>query len=117
MSSKTYDLLKWIITVVLPAFGALYITLANLWGLPAAEAVSGTAAALGTFGGVFLVYKSKAYFSFSERPTDLTYDGEMVIATDEAGEDPNKPVVMLNLSTSAPDLYDKDSILLKVRSQ
>ena len=116
MSSKTYDLLKWIITVVLPAFGALYVTLASLWGLPAAEAVAGTVAALGTFGGVFLVYKSKAYFADSG-PTDAAYDGEMVIATDEAGEDPNKPVVMLNLSTSAPDLYDKDSITLKVRSQ
>ena len=34
MSNKTYDVLKFLVQMALPAFGTLYFTLASIWGLP-----------------------------------------------------------------------------------
>ena len=42
MSNKCYDVLKWIALIVLPAIGALYFALSQLWGLPYAEEIVGT---------------------------------------------------------------------------
>ena len=34
MNDKTYDVLKWIAMIVLPAVATLYFTLASIWGSP-----------------------------------------------------------------------------------
>ena len=39
LTDKQYDILKWIAMIVLPAIGAFYFTLANIWGLPYAEQI------------------------------------------------------------------------------
>ena len=54
MSNKTYDVLKWIAQILLPALGTLYFALAGIWGLPYAEAIVGTITAIDTFIGVLL---------------------------------------------------------------
>lgn len=54
MSNKTYDVLKWIAQILLPALGTLYFALAGIWGLPYAEAIVGTITAIDTFLGVLL---------------------------------------------------------------
>lgn len=54
MSDKTYDLLKTIAQIWLPALGTLYFTLAGIWGLPCAEQVVGTITAVDTFLGIVL---------------------------------------------------------------
>ena len=54
MSNKTYDVLKWIAQILLPALGTLYFALAGIWGLPYAEAIVGTITAVDTFLGVLL---------------------------------------------------------------
>lgn len=61
MSNKTYDILKFIAQVLLPAFGTLYFALASIWGLPAAENVVGTVAAIDTFLGTLLHVSSNKY--------------------------------------------------------
>ena len=61
MSNKVYDVLKWIAQYFLPAAGALYFTLAGVWGLPNGEEVVGTVAALDTFLGVLLGISSAQY--------------------------------------------------------
>lgn len=43
---KTYDLLKWLVLVVLPGLGTCYATLAQIWGWPYFEAIPGTLQAL-----------------------------------------------------------------------
>lgn len=58
ITGKTYDALKFIAQVGLPAIGTLYFTLAGLWGLPAAEQVVGTVVATDTFLGVVLQISS-----------------------------------------------------------
>lgn len=54
MSNKVYDVLKYIAQIVLPAAATLYFTLAQIWGLPYAEQITGTIVALDTFLGVLL---------------------------------------------------------------
>lgn len=61
MSNKTYDVLKYIAQVVLPALGALYASLSGIWGLPYGEAVVGTVAAIDTFLGALLMIQSAKY--------------------------------------------------------
>lgn len=61
MNDKTYDIVKWISTIVLPAIGTLYFALASIWGFPYAEQIVGTITALVTFLGVVLKISSSKY--------------------------------------------------------
>lgn len=63
MSDKMYDVLKWIAQIFLPAAGALYFALANIWGLPYGEQIVGTITAVDAFLGVILGISSKAYYN------------------------------------------------------
>lgn len=61
MSNRTYDILKWIALILLPAIGTLYFALAGIWGLPYAEQVVGTITAVDTFLGALLGIASAQY--------------------------------------------------------
>lgn len=62
LKNETYDMLKWIAQILLPALGTLYFALANIWGLPNAEQVVGTITAIDTFLGVLLGISSDSYY-------------------------------------------------------
>jgi len=53
-SGETYELLKWVTLMVLPAAGTLYFALAKIWGFPYGQEVVGTIAAFTAFMGVAL---------------------------------------------------------------
>lgn len=61
MSNKTYDVLKWIALVVLPAIAILYGSLAEIWSLPFGEQVPDTITAIDLFLGVVLGISSVSY--------------------------------------------------------
>jgi len=61
MSNKTYDVLKWIAQIVLPALATLYFALAGIWGFPYGEQVVGTITAVDTFLGVLLGISTAQY--------------------------------------------------------
>ena len=61
VSNKVYDVLKWVAMVGLPALTALWLTLANIWGFPYAEAIGATMAAVTTFLGALLGISSIQY--------------------------------------------------------
>ena len=61
MSNKTYDVLKWIAQILLPALGTLYFALARIWNFPYAEEIVGTIAAIDTFLGVLLGISTAQY--------------------------------------------------------
>lgn len=61
MSNKTYDILKWVTLIALPAFGTLYATLSGVWGFPYGDQVTATTLALSTFLGVLLQISSSQY--------------------------------------------------------
>lgn len=61
MSNKVYDVLKWIVMIVLPALATLYGALTGIWGLPYGEQVVSTITAADTFLGTVLLISSLQY--------------------------------------------------------
>lgn len=61
MSNKTYDILKYVAQIVLPALGTLYFALASIWHLPYGEEIVGTITAVDTFLGAVLMISSSNY--------------------------------------------------------
>ena len=64
LSNKVYDLLKWLVVIVLPAVGALYASLSQIWpGIPYASEIPATVTVLCTFLGAVLCISSIQYNS------------------------------------------------------
>jgi hypothetical protein len=61
MSNETYDILKFIAQILLPAFGTLYFALASIWGFPYGEQIVGTITAVDAFLGTCLGISTKNY--------------------------------------------------------
>ena len=61
MENKTYDKLKFITQIILPALGTLYFALAQIWILPLSEEVVGTITVVITFLGTILQISSSNY--------------------------------------------------------
>jgi len=61
MTNKTYDVLKFLAQIILPAAGTLYFALANIWGLPLGEEVVGTITAVDAFLGAVLGISTAQY--------------------------------------------------------
>lgn len=60
-SNRVYDTLKYIAQIVLPAIGALYFALSQIWGLPYGEQVVGTITAVDCFLGALLGISTMIY--------------------------------------------------------
>lgn len=76
MTNETYDILKYIAQVVLPAIGTLYFALAQIWGLPYAEEIVGTITAIDTFLGVLLKKQSDMYNMIMNDYEEVYYEDE-----------------------------------------
>lgn len=61
LSNQTYDILKWLTVIVLPALATLYTVLGNTWGLPYVDQIPATITALSTFLGACLMISSANY--------------------------------------------------------
>ena len=70
MSNQTYDVLKYIAQIVLPALGTLYFALSQIWGLPYGEQIVGTLTALDAFLGALLGLSSAHYYADLEEHGD-----------------------------------------------
>lgn len=105
LNDKIYNILKWVSTIVLPAIGTLYFTIAGIWGLPYAEQVLGTITALVTFCGVVLGVSTHSY---NKDPN--SGDGILMIDTN----DPEKDRYLLNLRTDLDEVARKSRLIVKV---
>lgn len=61
LNNKTYDILKFVAQIVLPAVGTLYFALAGIWNFPYGEEIVGTITAVDTFLGAILGLSSASY--------------------------------------------------------
>lgn len=61
MSNTTYDILKFVAQIVLPAAGTLYSALAGIWGFPYGEEIVGTIVAVDAFMGALLQISTAQY--------------------------------------------------------
>lgn len=62
-SNKTYNVLKWVAQVILPALGTLYFALSTIWGLPYADKIVGTITAFDAFLGIILGISTSQYLN------------------------------------------------------
>ena len=105
LTNRMYDWAKKFVTIIIPALSTLYFTLANVLGLPYAEEVVGTMAALATFGGVVLGLSTKAYNN-----SDARFDGDVVVAQTPEGT----TRMSLELNDDVQVLRNQDTLLFKV---
>ena len=61
LSNKTYDILKWLVCIVIPALTTAYVGLAAIWGFPYAEEVAKTSAVICTLLGAILGISTAQY--------------------------------------------------------
>ena len=61
LPNSCYDILKWIVTICLPALTTAYVGLAAIWGFPYAEEVAKTSAVICTLLGALLGISTAQY--------------------------------------------------------
>ena len=105
LSDKTYNRVKWISLIVLPALATAYFSLAPLWGLPKANEVVGTLAILSTCLGTLLGVSTKAYNSSGT-------DG--VVYANGKDEDTGLTRLGMTIGTHPDELLDKKVVRLTV---
>lgn len=107
LNNNVYDFLKWFVMIFLPASGALYFGLSTYWPLPNVEGVVGTTAIAATFLGTLLGISTASY-----KKSDVGYDGELQVLTD----DEQKDVYRFVLHEDLDALVGKDKLNIKVNS-
>lgn len=103
-SNVTYDFLKQVAQLYLPALATLYFALAQTWGLPAAEQVMGTVVAVDTFLGVVLHISNLQYESSGAK-----YDGTVTVE-----EDDTTKRFSLNFSGDPDELENMKEVTFKI---
>lgn len=61
LSNSTYDVLKYIALIVLPACATLYAVVGKIWGLPFVTEIPATIMAVDTFLGALLKISTDNY--------------------------------------------------------
>lgn len=61
LPNKVYDILKYLTIIVLPAIGALYTGLAQIWSLPYSSQIPATITVICTFLGAILCISTAQY--------------------------------------------------------
>jgi hypothetical protein len=108
LSNNAYNIMKRVVTVVLPAISSLYFGLAQIWDLPAPEQVVGTIALITTFLGVLLGISSSQY-----NHSEQAYDGTVVVSPKPDGG----TLYSLEMNEDVDKLKDMDSLRFRVSQQ
>ena len=105
LSDRAYEIIKWFVLIVLPAFGAFYGTVGSAWGAPATEQVLATVTGLSLLLGTILKISSSNY-----TVPDPDLSGTLRIDESDALKD----TYSLDLNDSIFGLSDGDVISFKV---
>lgn len=76
MGNKTYDVLKYVAQIVLPALALLVTSVFRIWNIPYGEPISATIMAIDLFLGALLKLESVKYYKTHEI-IDSGFDGEV----------------------------------------
>ena len=106
VGNTTYDVLRNITQMGLPALGTFYFTIAPFWHLPFANEVVGSLAALTVLLGVFLAISRKTY-----KNDETRFEGTLNI--DPSAADPNLMAVELNKPVT-DSIQGKKEVTFKV---
>lgn len=83
LSNRTYDILKWVALVVIPASATLVLTVGKIWGLPYYDNIGATISAIGLFIAAIIGVSSKDFYEI--QPMDI--EGLEYIDDEEVEED------------------------------
>lgn len=111
MNSKTYDRLKWVALVLLPALASLYFALGQLWHFSYVEQIVGTITILDTFLGLLLGKSSSTYQKLTDNPKVI---GDLVVQQDFDG---TPTQVMVDPYDKVPVFEDGKLAAFRVRRQ
>lgn len=104
LNNKTYNFLKWFITIFLPGVGAFYFTLAQVWNFPQPEGVNGTINAIIVFGGLLIGISTRQYNKTVGAP-----DGDLIVE-----EVDGEKYLGLGVNKSIEDMASKNQVTLNV---
>lgn len=76
ISNKTYDILKWVVMIVLPALSTAYVGLAAIWNWPLADEVAKTVSVICVLLGALLGISTAQYNKENYVDTDKPEPGE-----------------------------------------
>ena len=106
-SSRTYEILKWVCLIVLPAFSTTLFTLGEIWGWDNMLPVVGSIGALNTLLGACLGFSTVSYNS-----NPAKFDGTI----DPFAANAQTSEEAFHLTTNDLEMAAKDEVLLKVIS-
>ena len=107
LSNKLYDKLKFVVQVLIPGVGALYVGLSQIWDVEFfqnPDAVAQTCVVVATFLGLFLVASSRQYEGA----------GDLVVTSD--GED-GEVYLSADLNKHPNAFKNKKNVVLNVKHQ
>lgn len=107
-TGKTYDFVKNLVLIWIPAISTFYFSLGAIWGLPAVDEVVKTLAAVAAFLGALVGLSKRSYDNSDEK-----YDGELVFGVNDDGQ----PTMQPNFNEFPEDIAAKNELVLKVRSE
>lgn len=99
MTNKTYDILKYVALLIMPALATFVNGVGIVWGVPYTNEVTATITALGVFLGASLGISSKNY--------EPETHGNLVVMKHDT--------VYADFAHEPEKLKDGDTIVLKVR--
>lgn len=102
LGNKSYEFLKKLVQIILPAVSSAYFTFASIWNLPGSEKVVGTIAVFTAFLGVTLGISNHQY-----EASGAKYDGTVKLIPNEQG-------TAARVNVDPHDFVDKTSVTLKV---
>lgn len=70
LNDRVYDILKWVVIVVIPALATAYVALSGIWGWPYADKIAKTAAAVCALLGALLGVSTAQYNKEKQPPDD-----------------------------------------------
>ena len=109
-NNKTYDFLKWLVTILLPATGAAYFGLSQVWErIPYAIEVVGTTSILATFFGALIGISTASY----KKGDAANFDGELRIE-EVPSEDGVREIYSFVLNGDLEELPGKQTLAIKV---
>jgi len=106
LSDGLYNRIKDLNTKVIPAVGALYFALAQIWGFPKGEEVVGTLAIVATFLAVLLSWANSRYEK----------SGAGIDGTVEVQHVEGQKTVVLDITTLPEDMINQKQVNLKVNA-
>ena len=106
LSNKMYDFWKYVAQIFLPATGALYFALSQIWGLPYGEEVIGTITSVDIFLGALLLLSSNTY----NKVVDSEVGGTLMVDRSETD-----PLLYLELDAPIDTLPLRKQIMFRVK--